>query len=123
MRTKIEVRALQKSFSTDAGVLPVVEDVSFTVGDGEFIAIVGPSGCGKSTLMNIMAGFIRPDAGAVVIDGAARSQPDARGILISQHGSVFPWLTVRENLMFGLNGHAHSSRTELADHYASIVGL
>jgi ABC-type nitrate/sulfonate/bicarbonate transport system ATPase subunit len=123
MRTKIEVRALQKSFTTDAGALPVVEDVSFSVGDGEFIAIVGPSGCGKTTLMNMMAGFVRPDGGAVVIDGAARSKPDAKGILISQHGSVFPWLTVRENLMFGLNGHAHANKAELADHYASIVGL
>jgi ABC-type nitrate/sulfonate/bicarbonate transport system ATPase subunit len=123
MRTKIDVRALKKSFRTDAGPLPVVEDVSFSVGDGEFMAIVGPSGCGKTTLMNMMAGFMPPDAGAVVIDGAARSKPDAKGILISQHGSVFPWLTVRENLMFGLNGHAHANKAELADHYASIVGL
>lgn len=123
MRTKIEVRDLKKSFDSDQGRLPVVEDVSFTVRDGEFIVIVGPSGCGKSTLMNIIAGFIRPDAGSVVIDGAQRPGPDSRGILISQHGSVFPWLTVRENLMFGLNGHAPSNKAELADHYASIVGL
>jgi ABC-type nitrate/sulfonate/bicarbonate transport system ATPase subunit len=123
MRTKIEVRALKKNFRTDAGALPVVEGVSFAVGDGEFIAIVGPSGCGKSTLMNMMAGFIRPDAGDIVIDGVSRSRPDPKGILISQHGSVFPWLTVRENLMFGLNGHAPANKAELADHYASIVGL
>ena len=123
MRTKIEVRALQKGFDSDKGRLPVVADVSFSVRDGEFIAIVGPSGCGKTTLMNIMAGFIRPDAGSVVIDGQPRSKPDARGILISQQGSVFPWLTVRENLMFGLNGHALANRSEIADHYADIVGL
>jgi ABC-type nitrate/sulfonate/bicarbonate transport system ATPase subunit len=123
MRTKIEVRALRKSFASDKGVLPVVEDVSFTVRDGELIAIVGPSGCGKSTLMNMMAGFVQPDAGAVVIDGQPRTKPDARGILITQHGSVFPWLTVRENLMFGLNGHAIAHKTEIADRYAEIVGL
>jgi len=123
MRTKIEVRALKKSFASNKGTLPVVDEVSFTVRDGEFIAIVGPSGCGKSTLMNMMAGFIRPDGGEVIIDGAPRTKPDARGILISQQGSVFPWLTVRENLMFGLNGHAPANKLEIADRYADLVGL
>jgi ABC-type nitrate/sulfonate/bicarbonate transport system ATPase subunit len=123
MRTKIEVRGLKKSFPSDKGPLSVVDDVSFTVADGAFVEVVGPSGCGKSTLMNMMAGFIRPDSGAVLIDGAPRSKPNSKGILISQHGSVFPWLTVRENLMFGLNGHAGDSRMQMADHYADIVGL
>jgi ABC-type nitrate/sulfonate/bicarbonate transport system ATPase subunit len=123
MPTKIEVRDLKKGFASDKGALPVVENVSFSVRDGEFIAIVGPSGCGKTTLMNMMAGFIKPDAGAVVIDGVARTKPDARGILISQQGSVFPWLTVRENLMFGLNGHAPANKMAIADEYADIVGL
>ena len=137
MRTKIEIRGLKKSFPSDKGPLTVVDDVSFTVGDGEFVAVVGPSGCGKSTLMNMMAGFIRPDSGTVIIDGAPRSKPDPKGILISQQGSVFPWLTVRENLMFGLthrssgrvngssglNGHVGDNRMAIADHYADIVGL
>jgi ABC-type nitrate/sulfonate/bicarbonate transport system ATPase subunit len=130
MRTKIEVRGLKKGFVSEKGSLPVVDDVSFNVGDGEFVAVVGPSGCGKSTLMNIMAGFIQPDSGAVIVDGAPRSKPDSKGILISQQGSVFPWLTVRENLMFGLahgssglNGHVGGNRMAIADHYADIVGL
>ncbi len=123
MRTKIEVRALSKSFDSDKGPLSVIDDVSFSVRDGEFVAIVGPSGCGKSTLMNMMVGFIRPDAGSVVVDGVPRSKPDSKGILISQHGSVFPWLTVRENLMFGLNGHAPANKIAIADEYADIVGL
>jgi ABC-type nitrate/sulfonate/bicarbonate transport system ATPase subunit len=123
MPTKIEVRAVSKSFTSDRGPLPVIEDVGFSVRDGEFVAIVGPSGCGKSTLLNLLAGFIRPDAGSVIIDGAPRLRPDSKGILISQQGSVFPWLTVRENLMFGLNGHAPVDKVGLADHYADIVGL
>jgi ABC-type nitrate/sulfonate/bicarbonate transport system ATPase subunit len=123
MRTKIEVRALNKSFDSDQGRLAVVENVTFTVRDGETVAIVGPSGCGKTTLMNMIAGFVRPDGGAVVIDGVSRSKPDPKGILITQHGSVFPWLTVRENLMFGLNGHAPRNKAEIADRYAAIVGL
>jgi len=123
MRTKIELRDVAKSFPTENGALEVIGGVSFAVGDGEFVAIVGPSGCGKSTLMSLVAGFVRPDAGAVLVDGAPRGRPDPRGILISQHGSVFPWLTVQENLTFGLEGLSRAERAALADHYAAIVGL
>jgi len=105
------------------GSLGVIDGVSFTVGDGEIVVIVGPSGCGKTTLMNVVAGFVRPDRGRVVVDGAERNGPTPNGILISQQGSVFPWLTVRQNLMFGLNGHAPRNKAEIADHYAAIVGL
>jgi ABC-type nitrate/sulfonate/bicarbonate transport system ATPase subunit len=124
MRTKLAVREIWKSFASDEGPLRVVEGVSFEVGDGEFVAIVGPSGCGKTTLLNIIAGFVRPDQGSIAVDGEERTQPSSKGILISQHGSVFPWLTVRRNVMFGLNGHVHErGKAELADHYAAIVGL
>jgi len=123
MPTKIEVRDLRKSFASDQGPLPVIENVSLTVRDGEFVAIVGPSGCGKSTLLNMIAGFITPDSGSVFIDGVPRARPNSKGILISQQGSVFPWLTVRENLTFGLNGHAPAASIEIADRYVDIVGL
>jgi ABC-type nitrate/sulfonate/bicarbonate transport system ATPase subunit len=123
MRTKIDIRNIKMSFDTDKGRLPVIEDVSLSVKDGEFVAIVGPSGCGKSTLMNIVAGFVQPESGAIAINGVARSKPDAKGILISQHGSVFPWLTVQENLMFGLDGRPRAEKVALADHYAAMVGL
>jgi ABC-type nitrate/sulfonate/bicarbonate transport system ATPase subunit len=84
---------------------------------------VGPSGCGKSTLMNIVAGFERPDRGSVAVDGAEVEKPSPKGIHISQHGSIFPWLSVRENLMFGLNGQPYADKSRLADHYAGLVGL
>ena len=124
---KIEVDAIRKSFVSAKGTLPVIDGLSFTVTDGEFVAIVGPSGCGKSTLMNIIAGFDRADVGTVKVDGAELQGPSPKGIVISQHGSVFPWLTVQQNLMFGLNGDdhgaLHSERAALADHYAAMVGL
>jgi ABC-type nitrate/sulfonate/bicarbonate transport system ATPase subunit len=122
MRAKIEVKDIRKSFATDKGPLAVVEGITFEVADGEFVAMVGPSGCGKTTLLNIIAGFERPDAGSVTVDGAARNGPNPKGIVISQQGSVFPWLTVQQNLMFGLNGR-HPDKRELADHYAAMVGL
>jgi ABC-type nitrate/sulfonate/bicarbonate transport system ATPase subunit len=124
---KIAVRDVHKRFASNDGALPVVDGVSFDVADGEFVAIVGPSGCGKSTLLNIVAGFERPDAGTVRIDGAPQAGPSPKGIVISQHGSVFPWLTVRQNLMFGLNGTADAAssadKASLADHYTAMVGL
>ena len=123
MPAKIAVRDVSKSFPSDKGQLHVVDRVSFEVGDGELVAIVGPSGCGKTTLMNMVAGFDRPDQGSVSTDGVLRTEPSSRGILISQHGSVFPWLTVQQNLMFGLNGHAHDDKEALADHYTAMVGL
>jgi ABC-type nitrate/sulfonate/bicarbonate transport system ATPase subunit len=122
--SKIVVDGVAKGFATGKGVLPVIDGVSIAVDDGEFVAIVGPSGCGKSTLMNIIAGFERPDRGAVRVDGVAGPRPSPKGIVISQHGSVFPWLTVQQNLMFGLSGDdARGDKAALADHYAEMVGL
>jgi ABC-type nitrate/sulfonate/bicarbonate transport system ATPase subunit len=123
MRIKIDAHNLRKAFETDKGALQVVDDVSFQVADGEFVAIVGPSGCGKSTLMKMLAGFNAPDSGKVLIDGVPLTRPGSNGILISQHGSVFPWLTVRQNLMFGLNDRTEAEKIAVADHYAAIVGL
>jgi len=121
---KIAVRGLRKQFTAaeKGRVVPVIEGLDFEVAEGEFVAFVGPSGCGKSTLMNILAGFDAPDAGEVTIDGVAHPAPSPKGIVISQYGSVFPWLTVQQNLMFGLNGAARANET-LADHYAAMVGL
>jgi len=124
MTPKIVVDQVSKSFPTDKGTLRVIDEVSFSVADGEFVAIVGPSGCGKSTLMNMLAGLDRPDEGSVRVDGVAVSRPSPKGIVISQHGSVFPWLTVQENLMFGLHDNPGvGSKEALADHYAAMVGL
>jgi len=119
MDAKIVVNNIKKNFKD----LPVVGGVSLSVRDGEFVAIVGPSGCGKSTLMKIIAGFEEPNEGDVRIDGAVRHGPSPKGIVISQHGSVFPWLTVQQNLMFGLTGDGHGDKFALADHYAEMVGL
>jgi ABC-type nitrate/sulfonate/bicarbonate transport system ATPase subunit len=120
MVAKISVNQIKKKFNA----LPVVDGVDFSVADGEFVAIVGPSGCGKSTLMKIVAGFEHPDEGSVNIDGKPMTRPSPKGIVISQHGSVFPWLTVQQNLMFGLNGdQQHGEKAALADHYAEMVGL
>jgi len=122
MAAKIVVSDVTKSYATDRGPLKVLQTVDFSVASGEFVAMVGPSGCGKTTLMHIIAGFERPDTGQVVIDGEACERPSPNAILISQKGSVFPWLTVHQNLVFGLNGH-HPDKQEISRHYAALVGL
>lgn len=122
MADKIVISNIQKSFRSAKILQPVVDGIDLTIADGEFIAIVGPSGCGKSTLMKMIAGFEQPDAGSILIDGVQRKGPNSNGILISQHGSVFPWLTVQQNLMFGLNDKGLDKMT-VADHYAELVGL
>ena len=123
MGGKIVIDGVKKHFGSGATALPVVGGVSLSIADGEFVAIVGPSGCGKSTLMKIISGFEQADEGAVIIDGKTVARPSPKGIVISQHGTVFPWLTVQQNLMFGLNGDEHGDKAALADHYAAMVGL
>jgi ABC-type nitrate/sulfonate/bicarbonate transport system ATPase subunit len=123
MPAKIVVDRVTRRFATAKGELLVVGGLSFEVADGEFVAIVGPSGCGKSTLMKIVSGFDRPSEGRVLVDGVPLLRPNPKGIVISQQGSVFPWLTVRQNLMFGLTGMHPEAKASLADHYCALVGL
>lgn len=123
MDAKIVLKEVKKGFVSAKGALRVVDGVSLAVAEGEFVAIVGPSGCGKSTLMRLISGFERPDAGSVLVDGAALERPSRKGIVISQQGTVFPWLTVEQNLVFGLAGMSAAEKAATALHYAELVGL
>ena len=119
---KIGLRGIRKGFPSDQGRLEVISDLNFEVTDGEFVAIVCPSGCGKTTHKNNIAGFLAPDAGTVNGDGVPRDGPNRKGALSTQQGSVFPWLTVRQNLLFGLD-EQNTERESLAQQYAELVGL
>ncbi|HJQ38765.1 MAG TPA: ABC transporter ATP-binding protein [Thermoanaerobaculia bacterium] len=101
----------------------VLEDIELDVAAGEFVCILGPSGCGKSTLLNIIAGFLKPTAGSVAIDGEAVDGPDARRIFVFQERGVFPWLTVEGNIGFGLFRQTESEKRERIKHYVQLVGL
>ena len=123
MRAKIEVRGVSKTFPTRRGPLAVLDDISFSVGEGEFVAIIGPSGCGKSTLLGVLAGFEKADRGEVSVDGEPVREPRRTGIFIFQQPSLFPWLNLEGNLVFGLNGASPEERQRLVAHYISLVGL
>ncbi|QYK49222.1 MAG: ABC transporter ATP-binding protein [Phycisphaeraceae bacterium] len=109
-----------KSRDSDVHVL---EGVHADVRAGEFVCIVGPSGCGKSTLLNIVAGFIPPTSGEVMVEGKRVSRPDARRIFVFQENGVFPWLTVAQNVGFGLQRREPSERQRIVQHYIDMVGL
>ena len=114
-------------FPTAQGPMRVIEHVSFDIRHGEFVSIIGPSGCGKTTLMNIVAGFVRPSEGRVLLDGAPIAGPGPeRGVIFQEYG-VFPWLTVRQNIAFGLGLAANrvgaAEREAICRRYMSLMGL
>ena len=115
------------SFDTTRGPLLVVEDVSFAVADGEFVSIIGPSGCGKTTMMNIVAGFTKPTGGRVMLDGKPVGGPGPeRGVIFQEYG-VFPWLTVEQNIAFGLDLAANrltsTDKRDIVRRYMGLMGL
>jgi NitT/TauT family transport system ATP-binding protein len=105
------------------GTTEVLDDISLSVKEGEFVCILGPSGCGKSTLLNIVGGFITPNAGRVTIDEEPVTGPDPRRIFVFQERGVFPWLTVEENIGFGLFRLSDSDKRARIAHYVQLVGL
>jgi ABC-type nitrate/sulfonate/bicarbonate transport system ATPase subunit/flavin-dependent dehydrogenase len=100
-----------------------LDDVSFEVAPGEFVCIVGASGCGKSTLLNVVCGFLRPTRGEVWVQGEPVRSPDPRRIFVFQEGGVFPWLTVDQNVGFGLSRKPAEERRRIVAHYVEMVGL
>jgi len=114
-------------FDTPNGSLRVLDDVSYEICEGEFVAVIGPSGCGKTTMMNMLAGFQKPTSGAVTFEDKPISGPGPeRGVIFQDYG-VFPWLTVRDNIGFGLGLRANrisiKERHDICDHYLALMGL
>ncbi len=121
--TGLNVNRLYKVFERDGKTIPVLEDINLEVRPGEFVCVVGPSGCGKSTLLNTLAGFLAPTSGSVSVDGEIVRGPDPRRMLVFQERAVFPWLTVEENIGFGLSKMPLTQRKERVAHYVEMVRL
>lgn len=126
-RSAIEVRHLYVSFSTSQGELSILEDFDFDVFQNEFVCVVGPSGAGKTTLLNVLAGFISPTSGSVIIDGHEVQRPGRERGVVFQDYAVFPWLTVWQNIEFGLKLRSArcspKRRTALVEHYLEMMDL
>jgi len=123
-RSKIVVRDVHKTFKTKKGNVPVLEGVSFEVREREFLAIVGPSGCGKSTILNCIAGFEPFESGSIEVDGQPVVRPSKKRVFVFQETGIFPWLSVWDNIGFGL-GRAmpFEQKNEIVMRYIDLVGL
>jgi len=109
----------------DGGVFTALEQVSFEVPDQQFAVLVGPSGCGKSSLLYLTAGLAEPTSGEIYVGGQQVEGPGADRGMVFQSYTLFPWLTVRQNVEFGLKrrGMAAAQRKEIVDYYVNEVGL
>jgi NitT/TauT family transport system ATP-binding protein len=121
---KIRIHGLCKSFQEPgAKSVEVLADIDFEVASGEFICILGPSGCGKSTLLNICGGFETWETGSIEIDGRTVAGPDPRRMFVFQEYAIFPWMTVWDNIAFGLLDRPPKEQHDIVAHYTSLVGL
>jgi NitT/TauT family transport system ATP-binding protein len=122
----LELDHVSRDFTTpDGGTYRALDDISFAVPAGAFVAIVGPSGCGKSTLLNIAAGLLAPSSGSVRVDGEPLVGLCRRATYMFQQDALLPWKTVRENVALGLTlgGVARAAASVRADAWLARVGL
>jgi len=121
----LELDDLGRVFKAGTSFLTALEGICFTVAAGEMVCLLGPSGCGKTTLLKILAGFLPPSSGRVRLRGKAVNRPGPDRCVVFQEDALFPWLTVSENIAFGLKGKGlgRARRREMVDRYLELVGL
>src|SRR6516164_2177541 len=124
-RSAVVIRDLWMSFPGKRAGEPVhvLERINVEVRYGEFVCVVGPSGCGKSTLLNIVGGFLTATRGELLVEGEPVRGPDPRRIFVFQENGVFPWLTVQDNIGFGLLRKTKAERRQTVNRYIEMVGL
>ncbi len=118
---KIEIKNIKKNFVSR----PALGSVNLTINKGEFICLLGPSGCGKSTLINILAGLLEPSSGEIYFDNKSSNEIGKERAMVFQEGALFPWLTVIENVEFGMiiKGINKKEAREKAMDYLKMVHL
>lgn len=122
---RIHFDGIRKEFVTKVTRSLAIEHVDFRIQAGEFICLLGRSGCGKSTLLNMLAGFLKPTQGRVLVNGAEVPGPGLDRGIVAQNGALFPWLTALENVEFGMRmkGMSQRERKEEAHRLLHLFGL
>ena len=124
-KVKVKIDHVEKIYDGRQGKMIALNGVDLDIYENEFICVVGPSGCGKSTLLNIIAGLLEPTSGAVYVDGnKVVGTGTERGVVFQQY-ALFPWLTVKKNVMFGLKlkGMSDAEAEPIAMKYIKMVQL
>ena len=111
---QIQVRGVEKTFSVGAQKIVALQNIDLDIRKGEFVCLLGPSGCGKSTLLNAVAGFQPPTKGTVTVDGRTITEPGPDRGMVFQEYALFPWMTVAQNVAFGLEIKG-MSKAEIAE--------
>ncbi len=121
----LELNNVSKTYTQNSQQVEAVKNLNLSVKEREFIALVGPSGCGKTTLLKIIAGLVCASSGEIILDGKKILNPGKDRGLVFQQFTLFPWLTVRENISFGLDLQKLDSKkkTEIVNHYLGVTGL
>ncbi|MBE6506074.1 MAG: ABC transporter ATP-binding protein [Methanobrevibacter sp.] len=121
----IEIKNINKSFDGRGKNLSVLEDINMTIDDGQLVCLLGPSGCGKTTLLRLIAGLDQPTSGEIIANGELVKKPSGDRAVIFQQYSLFPWLTVIQNVTFGLeiSGGSKEENIQAAERYLKSVGL
>lgn len=125
---KLQIQNLSKRYwlERESSQVLALSDVSLSVADGEFLAIVGPSGCGKTTLLNIVAGLLPYEEGSVLIDGKRVEGPGVDRAVVFQHSSLLPWRTIAGNVRYGMEMQKRfdeATMAERAERFINMVGL
>ena len=122
---KLIIDGVSKTFTGKERQVTALAEASFTVKPSEFVTILGPSGCGKSTILKIVAGLESPTSGRVLLDGREITEPGRDRGMVFQTYTLFPWLSVKENIEFGLDvaGKTKQERQEVSEHYIDKIGL
>jgi len=123
--TKLEAKNIVKYFNHESHKLEALGGINLKVEAGDFVCIVGPSGCGKSTFLRIIAGLETPDEGEIIFDGHPVSETSPERIMVFQEGALFPWLTVQDNVEFGLKmaGIPKDERAKISNRYLDMMQL
>ncbi len=122
---KLHIHNVSKTYRSDGQAVLAIDEIDLKIKNKEFATILGPSGCGKSTLLRIVAGLIKPTKGIVRLDGNMITRPGQDRGMVFQSYTLFPWLTVSENIQFGLeiSGMAKAKQTQIAQEFIEKVGL
>jgi NitT/TauT family transport system ATP-binding protein len=123
--TKLEAKSIVKHFDHNGNSVLALDGINLNVEEGDFICIVGPSGCGKSTFLNIVAGLEKPDSGEILLNGNHIATPGPNRTMVFQEGALFPWLTVIDNVEFGLKiaGIPKDERRQISHRYLDMMQL